>query len=135
MRTKLAVLLEKVNEEVENAQRITQASRDDASSIGASLQGSRSTAGDHYHAKQQAEMNKDRLRNLLSLQKNLKQVVDTPVSEVVEAPAFVKIPEGEYYLVETPTTIDGYSFISAASPKGQEILGKKVGEIGIEMIE
>ncbi|OGM30139.1 hypothetical protein A2630_02890 [Candidatus Woesebacteria bacterium RIFCSPHIGHO2_01_FULL_44_10] len=131
MRTKLVVLLEKVRQEVKKAQRVAESSHEDATSIAFSLQGSRSTAGDHFHAKHQVEMNKNRLRNLLKLQMKLEEAVNKSVPEVVEPPCFVN----ESYLVNTPVNIDGFSFISTASPAGQKLLGKKVGEMGIEVLE
>lgn len=132
MRTKLLKLLEEVKTKVRKAEEIAHASYEDASSLNRAMTSSLSIAGDRYHAEEQAILNKQKYKELVTFQKELEEAVKKEPPTKAEPICYLKIEQNgdqkEYFLVEKPAHLASFSFISTQSSLGQKLLGKKVGE-------
>ncbi len=132
MRTKLLKLLEEVNTKVRKTEEIAHISHEDASELGRGATFSRSTAGERFHAEQQATLNKEKYEELKAFQKELEEAITQEPPTKAEPICYLKLEQNgdqkEYFFVEKPVHLTSFSFISTQSSLGQKLLGKKVGE-------
>lgn len=109
-------LIESVDQEVKKADKNYVKAKESAEEIAASAAASPSQAGDRYHSQGTADIAKQKLNNILSLEKELEEKKEKVCFE----------HQGEIvYVVDNPVLITGFKIISSNSPLGKKILKSK----------
>lgn len=133
MRKKINDLLNAVSKEVEKAQEFAQKTKDSADEIAKTSATSWSAAGDREHSRGQAIITEENLKRLSSIKDEVKQAVDIAQPESVTPICFVEIQYNDmrkdsFYLVNMPMRVSGMKLVSASSPLGLVLLGKKIND-------
>lgn len=132
-RKELRGLLEKIELEVKKARKRVENTHKSASEIARAAAKSPSQSGDRTHAEDQALITRNALVKLKLLKKEIETSLDKKDLSAIRVPSFIKVRykdgiEGEFYLVKSPANIIGIMFISAESPLGKVLIGKRLGD-------
>jgi transcription elongation GreA/GreB family factor len=130
-RKRLEEILGAVEKEVAKAERAAENTKQSADEIARTAAHSPSQSGDSVHSSGQAHITQEYLARVVSFKHRLVGAQsETPGT--IEAPCFVDLKfadgrETALYLVHDPVTITGFTLVSASSPLGLALIGKKVG--------
>jgi hypothetical protein len=126
MRSKLKELVKILEKEIKKAKSFSEKTHNSATEL--ARMRSMSTAGDQYHAEGSAKIAKEKLATMEKLSEELKACLSKHRPEKIEPACFIKLTKEEIYVVNTPIFLSLAKLVSAQSPFGQELLGKKVGD-------
>ena len=132
MRKKLQELETVLRREIKRAERQANSSKRAAYEIARAAASSWSMAGDRTHAEGQAQIAEENLAKLKKLMEEIKLSMKK-FPEKIELLSFIVATkngerEEDFYLVQTPVFIKGFTLVSTESPFGQAILNKRVGD-------
>lgn len=130
-RKKLEELLALLEGEVAKAKKAAENTRKSADEIAKSAAHSPSQSGDRTHSQGQADITEAYFKRIIAFEKRIKiALAETP--NTIQTPCFVGVKftdgkESSFYLVEDPIVISGITLVSAVSPLGSALIGKKPG--------
>jgi hypothetical protein len=131
MRKKLKTLLEVLVIEIQKAQKRADETKKAANEIARSAAASPSQSGDREHSAGQALITKEVLLRLQEAKDDIEKNINLP-ADTATPPCFVKIElqgvEKEFYFVNHPLHVAGFSFVSKDSELGKTLSDKKEGE-------
>jgi hypothetical protein len=133
MRKKILDLFEEVKKVEKSSSVAANKSYRAANEVSGGLISSYSAAGDAEHSRNSANLSIQKAETIKKLKEELERSLNSESPENVKPVCFISLKfEGgnqkDLYLVENPVFITGFNLISASSPLGESLLGKRMGE-------
>ncbi|MBI2103669.1 GreA/GreB family elongation factor [Candidatus Woesebacteria bacterium] len=132
MRDKIYELRQLVSKRIEKAQKAADRTKEDADELGRAAVASWSIAGERSLAEGQASINAENLERLKKLLKEVEASLGEKDLEVIKPVSYVKVQrsreEESFYIVDSPVHLNEVTLISAGSPLGKVLLGRKAGD-------
>ena len=129
-RKKLVRLLKTLEEEIKLSRKRYEENKEMSDKTSKTARGSWSASGDREYARGQAMITKKVLDQMVKLRKEISKVIEDTIPEIVQIPCYVatenKDEKDRFYLVENIVNLRGISLVSAGSPLGKKLIGKKV---------